>query len=220
STMALINCPDCGTAVSSHAPACPECGRPFTPQTVRDVSQAAYGEQPYPPRAEPWAQAPAWAPPAVGLHAMSEAKLLVMTLGTVGLYQFYWFYRNWRLRNQQRGARVWPIARAIFSPIFSYFLFEQVEQEAEALDIRIGWSPLVLALGYFIMNLLFRLPPPWLLLGLGTVLPLLQAQRTINEANARSATPAPVNAGYSVLDIAGIVLGLVTYVLILIAPPV
>lgn len=27
--MALVACPDCGASVSSVAPACPRCGRPF-----------------------------------------------------------------------------------------------------------------------------------------------------------------------------------------------
>jgi hypothetical protein len=44
--MALLNCPDCGNAVSDQAPACPKCGRPrvgaqATPDTAQVASPTA-----------------------------------------------------------------------------------------------------------------------------------------------------------------------------------
>jgi hypothetical protein len=42
--MALINCPDCNTAVSDSAPACPNCGRPIANVPFRDSSLMGKGE--------------------------------------------------------------------------------------------------------------------------------------------------------------------------------
>ncbi len=33
--MGLLNCPDCGSQVSDRAPACPNCGRPFSSGSAR-----------------------------------------------------------------------------------------------------------------------------------------------------------------------------------------
>lgn len=42
--MALTQCPDCGSDVSTEAPACPKCGRPITPQKQqRKTSPLASG---------------------------------------------------------------------------------------------------------------------------------------------------------------------------------
>lgn len=43
--MALIDCPDCGKAISDQAPACPNCGRPIAHQTsapVQDVNATGF----------------------------------------------------------------------------------------------------------------------------------------------------------------------------------
>lgn len=40
--MGLMNCPDCGSEISTAAPSCPKCGRPNAPQ-ARKTSPAAWG---------------------------------------------------------------------------------------------------------------------------------------------------------------------------------
>jgi hypothetical protein len=138
---------------------------------------------------------------------MSGTKLLVMSLCTFGLYNIYWFYRNWRLRNELRMRGVTAPLRAIFAPIFAYSLFVDVDDEVRRWGVTPGWNAAALAIAYFLLNVLTRLPDPLWLIGLLTSLPLLAVQHTINEANARSSHPAPVNAEYSGFNIAGIVLG-------------
>jgi hypothetical protein len=138
---------------------------------------------------------------------MSGTKLLVMSLCTFGLYHIYWFYRNWKLRNDLRRRGVTAPLRAIFAPIFAYSLFEDVDVEVRRWGVSPGWNAAALAIAYFLLNLVTRLSDPLWLIGLLSFLPLLPVQRTINEANARSTHPAPVNAAYSGLNIAGIVLG-------------
>lgn len=184
--------------MSPLAPACASCGRP-------QHSDA------FPPPPPPLPSAPVasvWGDTVeIALHPMSGTKLLVMSLCTFGLYHVYWFYRNWKLRNELRRRGVLAPLRAIFAPIFAYSLFEDVDVEVRRWGVTPGWNAAALAIAYFLLNIVTRLADSLWLIGLLSVLPILAVQRTINEANARSTHPAPVNAAYSGLNIAGMVLG-------------
>lgn len=59
-------------------------------------------------------------------YVVSPTKFLALFIGTLGLYAFYWFYRNWRLHKQKRAPDIWPIPRAIFSVLFTHSLFQEV----------------------------------------------------------------------------------------------
>lgn len=196
--MTMVSCPDCGAQVSPLAPACASCGRPQHSNV-------------FPPPPPPLPSAPVasvWGDTVeIALHPMSGTKLLVMSLCTFGLYHIYWFYRNWKLRNELRRRGVLAPLRAIFAPIFAYSLFEDVDVEVRRWGVTPGWNAAALAIAYFLLNIVTRLADSLWLVGLLSVLPILAVQRTINEANARSTRPAPVNAAYSGLNIAGMVLG-------------
>jgi hypothetical protein len=139
-----------------------------------------------------------------------------MSVCTFGLYHVYWFYRNWRLRNELRRRGVTAPLRAIFAPFFAYSLFSDVDDEVRHWGVTPGWSAAAMAIAYFLLNLVTQLPDPLWLVGLLSFLPLLSVQHTVNEANARSSHPAPVKANYSGLNIAGIVLGGILLLLALI----
>jgi hypothetical protein len=196
--MTMVSCPGCGAQVSELAPACASCGRP--------LHSAAF--PPPPPPLPPAPVASAWGDTVeIALHPMSGTKLLVMSLCTFGLYHIYWFYRNWRLRNELRRRGVTAPLRALFAPIFAFSLFEDVDVEVRRWGVTPGWSAAALAIAYFLLNVVSRLPDPLWIISLLSVLPLLAVQRSINQANARSTNPAPVNASFSGFNIAGIVLG-------------
>ncbi len=198
--MTMAACPGCGAQVSALAPACANCGRP------QHSSANAF-----PPPPPPLPSAPAvsvWGDNVeIALHPMSGTKLVVMSLCTFGIYHIFWFYRNWKLRNELRRRGVMAPLRAIFAPIFAFSLFEDVDVEVRRWGVTPGWNAAALAIAYFLLNVVSRLPGPLWIISFLSVLPLLAVQRTINEANARSMNPAPVNASYSGLNIAGIVLG-------------
>ncbi|MBV9775056.1 MAG: hypothetical protein JO040_13975 [Gemmatimonadetes bacterium] len=209
--MALISCPDCGTEVSSLAAACPRCARPIA--ALADVAPAppALGRVGIPARHAPVVTAtgsPSWAAlPEIGLHPMSEVKLALLCLATLGLYEPYWFYRNWRLRKQVRKSDVSPFWRAFFAPIFAFSLFEDVPSEARNLRVSVGWSAGEMGVAFLVLSAAWRLPDPYWLVTFLSFVPLVLVQRVINKANAKSTNPGPVNESYSVLNIVGIVLG-------------
>ncbi len=148
---------------------------------------------------------------------VSVSKVAVLSLCTVGLYQFYWFYRNWRLERAHTGERLWPIARAVFAPLFAYSLFQRIRREADADAPEPAWSAGLLGVGYFLLNFMsWRVPDPWwIALSLATALPLMLVQQSVNQLNALAAPGAPSNRRFSRTDVVLIVLGGLLWLLVL-----
>lgn len=75
---------------------------------------------------------------SVPFYVVSTFKMMVLFLATIGLYQIYWHYKNWRLfklRSQTEGtsgANVWPVPRAVFSLFFVHALLRHVKRLAVA----------------------------------------------------------------------------------------
>jgi hypothetical protein len=66
------------------------------------------------------------APPVSPWFPVGVRKLAVMCVGTLGLYQVYWFYEQWRHAAAQEDEDIWPWARAVFGVLFCYPLFERM----------------------------------------------------------------------------------------------
>jgi hypothetical protein len=212
--MVLVSCPVCSTRVSSLSPACSRCGYSFVAGEAGRSPEAAAAAAiplPLPAYAAPAAhgEMPLWASQAqaVALHPMSVGKLAVMSLFTFGLYQLYWCYRNWYLLKAFRREDVSPFWRAFFAPLFGFSLFRNVRNEAERNGVPVGWSAGGMGLLFFVLAGLNRLPDPYWLVTLLMFVPLLPVQATINELNARSRQPAPVNEKYSAINLLGIGVG-------------
>src|SRR5581483_11977647 len=45
---------------------------------------------------------------------VSPLKLVVMSIATFGLYELFWFYKNWYYVNEHTNHAVWPLMRSIF----------------------------------------------------------------------------------------------------------
>jgi hypothetical protein len=52
------------------------------------------------------------------LFAVSAFKLVIMSVFTLGLYQIYWFYRNWTCIKERDRSRILPALRSIFGIIY------------------------------------------------------------------------------------------------------
>jgi hypothetical protein len=81
-------------------------------------------------------------------YVVSSRKYWVMLLGTMGLYEIYWFYRNWLLHKEHAGSDIWPVARAIFSIFFAHSLNRLVDQQIKRQGLVFAWSPGPYALVY------------------------------------------------------------------------
>lgn len=138
---------------------------------------------------------------------VSVSKLLVMCVCTFGGYQYYWFYRNWKLEQARSRKKMMPFWRAVFSVVWAQPLFERIARRAQDEGVRPGFSPSPMAGLFMVLTLLVKLPDPYWLVSLLAIVPVLRVHRTATEINRRVSPDAAVNASFSRLNIAGVVVG-------------
>ena len=136
---------------------------------------------------------------------VSLLKLSLMSVATLGLYQIYWFYKNWKCV-QKLGDDVNAPLRAVFYTLTSYWLFRKIREQAGS--ARLGnLQAGLLALLLFFLGSLWRLPDPWWVVGLGGFLPLLPVQATVNRLNRKLAPQADPNTRFDGWNIAALAAG-------------
>lgn len=146
---------------------------------------------------------------------VSVLKLVVMSIVTLNLYQIYWFYRNWRMA-KERGEDVMPIPRAIFGVLFAYPLFKEVREVGRSASITVASGAGALAFLYLMLQLTWRLPDPFWVLGLTAVLPLAVVQNDIAKTHRSLGLDPNVNNRFTWKNIIGIVVGGLFVLLVLI----
>jgi hypothetical protein len=190
-------CPQCGKHVPNREPEC-QCGFSRTQEAGVDSV----------PAAEPSSvvdTGPSW-------FVVGPGKLVFMSVVTLGLYQIYWFYQHWR-RVRDSGENVWPVPRSIFGVIFGYSLFRRVYQSAVTTP---GATPGLLAVVYALLCLSAKLPQPFFLIALLSVVPLAVVQRLANGVALYDFPYADPNARLTAVNwvvalVGGAVLTLVGY---------
>lgn len=112
---------------------------------------------------------------------ISISKLVVLTILTFGIYEIYWFYKQWKCLKVIKNLNITVWARGLFTPLFAYPLFKQYFELAKQETQRNYPSAKWLAIGYFVLNLLWRSEKPYWLLGFTAVFTLIPVQKAINE---------------------------------------
>jgi|GEM_PF-5966663 hypothetical protein len=77
----------------------------------------------------------------VRYFAISTRKLYVLSVLTFWLYEFYWFYRNWKAVKAAEQSKIHPIWRALLAIFYAKSLFEKIESAA----MDTGYSKIYLA---------------------------------------------------------------------------
>lgn len=119
----------------------------------------------------------------VRFFAVSPLKLVVLSVCTVGLYQLYWFYKNWVLIKKHSEPDIIPWGRALFGVFWCYRCFEFMREEERNLGVEPMLPAGPLAIAWIAAALAWRLPEWYSVLGFLTVLPLVPAQRHVNHIN-------------------------------------
>ena len=146
--------------------------------------------------------------------SVSKTKLIVMSICSWGIYEIYWFYKNWKLIQERTEKKMHPFWRAIFAIFFCYNLFKIVRNTSDSHGIQLGINPGGLAAGYILLSFAYKLPDPFWLLSLLTFIPLLPIQRVINDINAKITPNAEVNNRFSGKNIAVIIIGAILFFLV------
>lgn len=138
---------------------------------------------------------------------VSAAKFIALSLCSLGIYEFYWFYRHWKLERARTGQSLSPFWRAVFAPLFAYSLFTRIKEVGEGSSVPVGYSPGLLAAGYFALMGSWRLPDPFWLISLFTFLPLLPIRVAVATINLKHAPNSGTNARFSGRNIILVVAG-------------
>jgi hypothetical protein len=191
-------CQACGKHVPARLTEC-RCG--FSRTGVPDVAfESAAG-------VSTLTSGPAW-------FAVGPTKLVVMAIGTLGFYQVYWFYQQWR-RVRDGGEHVRPFLRSLFGGLFCYPLFKRIVASTREVGSPPA-GPGVLAVAYILLSVSWKLPWPFDLLALLSALPLAAVQRLASAAAERDFPRDDPNrrltgANWVAVAVGMALLGLVTY---------
>ncbi|HWM24107.1 MAG TPA: hypothetical protein VNP98_04735 [Chthoniobacterales bacterium] len=147
-----------------------------------------------------------------------------MSVVSLGLYDAYWIYRNWRYLKERDGLPIQPFWRGIFGLFFFHSLLKTIETDDAVNRIqKATFSPGSLAAGWIIVNLLGRAlsrgPEPGtnlvgILISCSSFAFLLPVQNYINAINEASVARPPYYE-WSPGHIVCLVIGIVMWSLIL-----
>ncbi len=95
---------------------------------------------------------PALPPVMPHFFTASILKLVIMSICTMGIYQLYWFYKNWKLIRERTGQKIRPFWRAFFSPLWAYSCFKEIKAGAEECKIQEFLPIGLFAILYFLIS--------------------------------------------------------------------
>ena len=152
------------------------------------------------------------------------SRLIVMSILTLGLYDAYWIYRNWRFFKERDGLSIQPFWRGIFGLFHITSLLKMIKTDPSANSIaEARFSPGWLASGWillmFIGNALGRSADPTanligIIISAPSFLCLLPVQNYINIVN-ESLPRRPAYYGWTGGQIFCLVLGVIFWILFL-----
>lgn len=89
-------------------------------------------------------------------YPISPLKFSLLALVTLGLYQVYWFYRNWSYLKRIESPKALPFWRAIFSFFWFYPFYQRLVNGEESKDITLlpkaKWFAITLAAFYLLLT--------------------------------------------------------------------
>jgi hypothetical protein len=245
--MAALQRPDAGAAVYAWRDgfeawqpvgAVPELASLYRPQPPTLPARPDQPAQPQPPIPPGWPGAdrnqpghPGYAPaPAAAAdvetpwYVVGRAKLLIMSVATVGLYQLYWFYKQWQcVRDRHDEPDVRPVLRTIFAVFFCFGLFERISDRAAERGVEHVPSPGPCTVAYLGLSFTSLLPDPVWMISIASVLPLLSVQRAASALALADAPHADPNTRLTGLNWVAVVIGslvlLLTIIGLLIGDP-
>jgi hypothetical protein len=138
--------------------------------------------------------------------AVSPLKLVVMSLCTFGLYEFWWFYQNWRIIRMRTKEAIRPFWRTFFAVLFCYQLFLRVRGHGPGLPAA-GLAAGPLAAAWIILTSLWKLPDPWWLVSFLAVFALLPVQSAITKVNDAVAPGHAPNSRFSAWNWGAVAIG-------------
>lgn len=120
-------------------------------------------------------------------NAIPLWHMVALSVATFGIYQIYWFYKNWKQLKEHHNLDIKPGWRTagLFVPIWGLILtyrqFDDIRGHAENSGIEKLFLPGWMLVQYIVLTALWRLPDPYWLLTFFSIAPLTIVQETLNE---------------------------------------
>lgn len=118
-------------------------------------------------------------------YYVPKGRFFFYNIITGGIYEIYWFYKNWKIIRDKNNERISPFWRAMFTPIFCFLFFQRVKEYASSRNVNTNIIPVLLGFGYWLLNGFYvRLPFPvdsiFLILLILLLFPVLTLIKNIN----------------------------------------
>src|SRR5688572_949996 len=150
---------------------------------------------------------------AVLYHHVSKLKFILFSIVSFGLYEVYWFYKNWKYVGRRDGSGIRPFWRGVFSPIWCHPLCKDIDHHYGGLSTG---TLVLIPLLYFLLVLASRLPDPYWLLSLVSFAPLLPLVSRIDDINRGRDVVASYYSRFSLGSVALSLIGALLLALMLV----
>ena len=136
--ISIKRCPFCSEEIIAETVKCKHCGGRLNKPTVITSETSSTVHQ-YSNTQAPW-------------------RLVLLSVLTSGIYDFYWFYRNWKHLKIHKKLNIRPVWRTVglFVPIYGVFLgywqFKNIRDYAEHAGCPTFSSPGWLIIGYVFLS--------------------------------------------------------------------
>ncbi|MEI7475593.1 MAG: DUF4339 domain-containing protein [bacterium] len=138
---------------------------------------------------------------------ISAAKLIIMSIFTMGLYQPYWFYKNWQVIKKYEKSDISPYWRTSFYLFFCYDFFKRVKNYSGQVGVNADYNPEVMTILFAMMTIVGSLSTNLILIYFLSFLPLLPVLESINKLNKKYNYDVPVNNDFTIANIIAIIFG-------------
>jgi hypothetical protein len=83
------------------------------------------------------------------------SRLILMSIVSVGVYEFYWIYKNWRYAKERDNLDISPFWRGWFGIFYCHSLLRRIHEDKEACSVQLpSFSPGSLATGWVVLRII------------------------------------------------------------------
>lgn len=145
---------------------------------------------------------------------VSKTKLVVMSICTIGMYDFYWFYKNWKLIKDRENLEIKPFWRSFFAFFYCHSMFDRISNYSNSPS---RFNSILFAALWIIIFLLWKLPDPYSLISTFSFIPLIVVQDHVSQINQEHSPDAASNKNFSKWNILAVAFGGALFALIVFA---
>jgi len=138
---------------------------------------------------------------------VGAVKLSLMSITTGGIYELYWFYRNWLIIRDCGHDAISPFWRAFFAPLWTFSMGSRLKQEGFERNVPLTLPAPALGVIYLLLNMAWRLPGAFWFVSLLTFVPILPFEFAARRLNGGGLLSVPTFGRFSGWNIAWLAIG-------------